>query len=1028
MRKHIFCRSKLSSSITAAIGATVILGSTFASMASAQELEEIQITGSRISRSTMETPTPVTTVNASELAAMAPGNLIDGMAQMPQFSANLTPDSVNGGQNAGGSNVNMRGAGTNRTLTLLNGRRFVPSNRFGTVDVALFPEDLVKSVETVTGGASASYGTDAVAGVVNFLLDTDYEGIKTHFQAGSTERRDGENYEMSISGGHEFDNGIHVLGSFSRYRISAIDTREALEKRDYIKNYARVTNPDANGPTEVILPWVRPTNFSGTGVLYDDRTFGRKEFNTDGTFTTLPFNGQGVLTTGCQCFSDVANGYGVNADPNLNSGYKRDTGFLFADYDLGADTNVYAQYVWGENRASDRRESISLLSGWVGRIYAENAFLRPEVKQLLADNKLNFASYGFFPPNIPSTPLGESVQDTLNTVDQYTLGLKHDFSIGFLQDWTLDAYIQKGENIQDFITINGVRVDRMPIALDAVADPVTGQPICRVNLPQYTVPVSQGGNGGVFADCRPINTFGGVQNISKQAADWIMDRDDKIARQWTEQFFWEAVISGEVFEGFGAGAVDAAFGASYRKETFDQRTLDPSNEFPALPDGRLLSDLGLMPAGVRGLLTDTAGGPAGVRFVPAGYQGDANSSSVLFSSMRAFGGEYDVTEAFTEFNIPLISGMNLVENLETSLAARWADYSGSGEIWAWKAGLNWTINDEFRVRATSSRDVRAATLRERYDQTRGGINVRNPWANDLVFSAASLSGGNPNVNPEKADTITAGVVYQPQWLDGLSVSVDWYNMDVNGALAQLSAQNIVDGCRGGDLSLCQYVITPNGAVTNPTSNDPRQIDRVESLFINLQNQTINGIDVEMRYSTDLSLLGGDESLSWRFLYSWLGENSIQTPGGVKDDRAGSNGFYENKVTTSLTYRKDNYNAFLQARWIDGAVLDRTRVESSTKVPASARGNNLILALCNGGTTVCSINDNTMPSITYVDARFAASYGEDENLEVFMNVNNMLDRDPVLSPGTIGRTGVGVGVGGAYDILGRNYTIGMNYAF
>jgi iron complex outermembrane receptor protein len=217
-------------------------------------------------------------------------------------------------------------------------------------------------------------------------------------------------------------------------------------------------------------------------------------------------------------------------------------------------------------------------------------------------------------------------------------------------------------------------------------------------------------------------------------------------------------------------------------------------------------------------------------------------------------------------------------------------------------------------------------------------------------------------------------------------------------------------------------------VTNPTSNDPRQIDRVESLFINLQNQTINGVDVEMRYSTDLSLLGGDESLSWRFLYSWLGENSIQTPGGVKDDRAGSNGFYENKVTTSLTYRKDNYNAFLQARWIDGALLDRTRVESSTKVPASARGDNLVLALCNGGTTVCSINDNTMPSITYVDARIAASYGEDENLEVFMNINNMLDRDPVLSPGTIGRTGVGVGVGGAYDILGRNYTIGMNYAF
>lgn len=999
-------------------------------------VEEIQVTGSRLVRTTMETPTPVTTMDAAELAAMAPGNLIDGLVQMPQFYANLTPDGVNGGQNAGGSNVNMRGAGANRTLTLLNGRRVVSSNRFGTVDVSLFPEDLLRSVETVTGGASASYGTDAVAGVVNFILDTDFVGFKTHGQGGTNELGDGRTWEAGAAFGYEFENGLHVMGSLSAYDMAPMRSLESLMDRPYIRNYARVTNPDPNGPTEIIRPWVRPTNFSNTGVIVEPTrpTLNRLEFQPDGSVKPMAFSGVGTLNTGCLCYSDPANGYGSNSDPDLNSGYERENLFLYADYDLGENTNVYAQIVAAQNRASDRRESISLLStSWQGRIYPENAFLRPDVRQLITSAGAPFVTYGFFGLNRSDTPLGESVQDTKNSMEGYTVGLKHEFSSGFFEGWSLDAYAQTGENIQDFITLNGVRVDRLPIALDAVADPVSGQPICRVNLPQFTVPVAQGGNGGAFRDCAPINTFGGVQNISKAAADFIMDRNNKVARQWTEQKVFEIVMAGELFEGIGAGPFDAAFGVSYRDEQFDQRTLNADDEFPATTDGRLLSSLGLNPAGLRGIVEQTAGGPAGLRFVPSGYRGDANSSSVLFSSMREFGGGFDVKEAFGEVNVPLLTGVPFAETVETSWATRWADYEGSGEIWAWKVGLNWTINDEVRVRATRSRDVRAASLRERYDQTRGGINVRNPWDRDNVVSGASLSGGNPNVSPEEADTITAGIVYQPSWLEGFSASVDWYDIDVAGALATLTAQQIVDGCRGGDLGLCQYVYMPNGqSITNPTSNDFRVIDRVESIFINLQSQRINGIDSELRYATDLDLFGsGTERLSWRFLYSFLGENSNQTPGGVRDDRAGSiggGGFPEHKVTTSVTYTYDNYSAFVQARWIDGGLLDRTRVESSKAVPVSLRPANSILATCTGGTTICSLDDNSVPSITYLDARLSGKFGEDDNLEVFMNINNLLDRDPNITPGTIGRTGVGVGISGLYDVMGRNYTLGVNYEF
>jgi outer membrane receptor protein involved in Fe transport len=994
--------------------------------------EEIQVTGSRIARTTMETPTPVTTIEGAELQAMSPGNLISGLAQLPQFYNNQTPDQSNGGQNSGGSNINLRGAGANRTLVLLDGRRVVPSNRFGTVDVALFPTTLLRSVETVTGGASASYGTDAVAGVVNFLLDTNYEGLKTQAQGGLTELGDGGTWQAGLTFGKQFDDGFHIMGSVELFKQQPIWSKESLMDRDFINMSARVTNPDVTGPTNIIRPHVRPTNFSNTGVIIANNipALNRMEFQPDGSVKRMPFNGVGTMTTECLCYADPANGYGVNSDSDILAGYERQNVFLYADQDFGANTNVYAQMIYGRNLTADRRESISLLSGWEGRIYADNAYLRPEVSQLMTSNGAQFTGYGFFPLNVVDTPLGESRQDTKNQTFSLTVGMNHDFTSGFLDGWNLKTYFQKGENIQDFLTLNGVRVDRLPLAMDAVRDPATGQTVCRVNLPQFTGPVSAGGNGGYFKDCVPLNTFGGVQNISQAAADYIMDRDNKDARQWTKQDSFELVLSGELAEGW-AGPIDSAVGVSYRKEKFDQRTLDPSDEFPALVDGTLMSSLGLVPVGYRGVVPQgTPGGIAGLRHVPAGYLGDANSSSVLFSSLRAFGGSYDVKEAFAEFNVPLLRDLPLMDSLDSSWAARWADYEGSGNIWAWKMGLNWTVNDEIRVRATGSRDVRAGSLRERFDQTRGGINVRNPWDNDNLVSAASLAGGNPNVNPEKADTLTAGIVYQPSWFEGFQTSLDWYDIDVSDAIAQVGSQDIVTGCRNGDMTLCQYVITPNGSVTDPTSNAFRQIDRVESLFINLANQRINGADWEMRYRTDVSWFGGDqaETFSWRFLYSYLGENSRQNPGAVRDDSAGSGQLSKNKVTTSINYSYGTFSTFLQARWIDGTLLDRTYLESDKAVPASAKPAGSILALCRGGTVVCTIDDNSIPSVTYWDARLGKSFGENENLEVFFNINNLTDKKPPLSPGAIGRTGVGTGVGAQFDVLGRRYTLGVNYEF
>lgn len=1012
-------------------------------------VEEIQVTGTRISRTTMNTPTPVTVVTAEELQNVAPGNLIDGLNQLPQFYVNQSPEQVNGGQNSGGSNVNLRGAGNNRTLTLLNGRRIVPSNRFGTVDIGVFPEDLLRSVETVTGGASASYGTDAVAGVVNFLLDTEFEGFKARGQTGVTTYGDGESYEVGFAFGSDITERLHIIGSVSRYDQDNISDFDALRDRDYIQQLARVTNPDPNGPTEITRRFVSPTNFSNTGVIVQpgSPSLNRLVMQPDGSGVPMEFSGVGVLDGGCNCQAEPTQSWGVNADDEIQNAYERNNLFVHLDYDLGDSTNLYFQGIYADNSASDRRESISLLYGWQGRIYADNVFLDQGLADLIAAEGAEpdasgsgYVGYGYFPLNNPDTPLGDSRQETDNELYSTTFGFSTDFSGGGAFDgWSLEGYYQYGENVQDFITVNGVRVDRLQLAMDAIAHPDTGEPICRVNHPDFTGAIEDGGNGGVFSDCVPINTFGGVMNITPGAADYIMDRNNKTARQWTDQHVAELVLTGDLWQGFGAGPIGAAFGASWRKEELEQRTLDPSDEYPALVDGTLLSDIGLLPAGVRGIVPEGGGcaadfGVPGLRFVPNGYCGDNNSSSVLFSSLREIAGGYDVREVFGELNIPVLGGARFAETLELSTAARWADYSGSGDIWAWKLGLNWSINDQVRLRATRSRDVRAATLRERFDQTRGGINVRNPWNNNNTVNAASLSGGNPSVDPEEADTYTAGIVFQPSAVENLSMSLDWYSIDVEDAIAQLQSQNIVDGCYAGDMSLCQYVISGSSPVTDPTTTEPIGIDRVEALFINLNSQRIRGVDFEMSYTTDFDFLGGS-TLGWRFLASRLSENSIQTAGSPhRDDRAGQiggtgYGFPENRVTTNLTYMFGRYSLFLQARWIDGGLVDRTFLESDVPVPASMRPEGSNLALCNNGATICTIDDNSVPSTAYVDMRFAATLGQDEQLEVFANINNLLDREPVIAPGGIGRTGVGLGINtGLYDILGRRYTVGVNYTF
>jgi outer membrane receptor protein involved in Fe transport len=254
------------------------------------------------------------------------------------------------------------------------------------------------------------------------------------------------------------------------------------------------------------------------------------------------------------------------------------------------------------------------------------------------------------------------------------------------------------------------------------------------------------------------------------------------------------------------------------------------------------------------------------------------------------------------------------------------------------------------------------------------------------------------VNPEEADTTTAGVVFQPSRANNLSMSIDWYEIDVQDAIAQLMAQNVVNGCHGvpptpQDTSLCQYIIR------NPVN---QEITRVDSLFINLQRQLIEGVDFEVNY--------GIGPVDLRLFASRLMRNSIQTPGTTAvDDRAGDiggtgAGFPELKVTANVTYSRGPFALFVQERYLDGGMLDRTRVEGVT------------------------IDDNSIESTYYTDLGVKFTLQGGEGWELFANVNNLLDQEPRATAQILGRAGVNEFNPGLYDVLGRRFVLGARKDF
>jgi iron complex outermembrane receptor protein len=507
--------------------------------ASDAAVSEVVITGSRAIVNGAQAPTPVTVVSREQLTIAAPTGIADALNQLPVFRDSLKPSTAGSsgtGQNGNGGNfLNLRALGPSRTLTLLDGRRAVASNLFqGATDVNLFPQLLISGVDVVTGGASAAYGSDAVAGVVNFVLDTNFTGVKGEVQAGLSTYDDGGSYKVGLAGGRDFADGRgHVVVSAERSRINGITEPDG--RGFAAAGFGLIGNANSP-PSEIILPNVRNSNISEGGLI------------TSGPLKNMTFNPNGTLSPFVQgtdvTATAMSGGQGVAGRTNLTTALTTTNLFLQSHYDLNSHFTAYVEGEWAEVGTLFPTASAGVSNA---TIFNDNAFLSPAVKAQM--QAAGITSFAF---NRGGGDLGFVTVNTINDTYRTVVGVKGNFG----QTWKSDLYWEHSHGDVVLRTNNDPIDVNVYNAVDAVVNPANGQTVCRTTLTNPT-------NG-----CVPINLFG-VGAPSAAAAAYI--RGTSYANLTTVQDSVSFDVHGQPFSTW-AGPASVAAGAEYRKEQAHQIT------------------------------------------------------------------------------------------------------------------------------------------------------------------------------------------------------------------------------------------------------------------------------------------------------------------------------------------------------------------------------------------------------------------------------------------------------------------------
>jgi outer membrane receptor protein involved in Fe transport len=958
----------------------------------AQSLEEITVTGSRIKRTTdFDTANPTTVLDANYLQNLGIVNVGQAITQLPSNISNNTPTTTGNANFFTGSTIaNLRGLNPffgSRTLTLVNTRRFVPTNQGDGVDLNFIPSILIDRVDSVTGGASAAYGSGAIAGVQNIFLNTKLEGGRVDADYQQSMHSDAKDKHVGFAYGQGFagDRGHFVIGG----EYEDMDAVGCITARDFCaKNRGFFQNTSVPG-TYLAGENLRANQQSFTGVLNGVPSGPGTVFQANAAGNGVQNFALGLepYASAGSPFNVVPGGDGVPIyqRTNLRAPVERKlaTAVLrFALNDTGT-LNLTADASYGN--VETLNQTAALGSNFVG-VNPGNPFAAPV---LAAAGGLGFALV-----NKSWDQQADSFTRFTTRVRRASIGLDGRFGDS---SWSWDTYYQIGRTDREQLVHDNLHNNATSIALNVISDPVTGQPVCAAKANPAAFPLI---DPNLAAACVPVNIFG-TQPLTQAQHDFIFgDLDERL--DYTQQV-WALNASGSLSAGWGAGEIMGAVGLEHRREL--GHNLQPDQP----------------------------------QYIRTDY---------LIQYGEPFSGDVKVNEAYVEVNMPLLKDLPAVRRLGLDLAARESRYENHGlagttglkrnhNLTTWKASATWDIIDPVRLRATQSRDARAGNFRELYYGQiigAGGLFGYCGPAGSFQQDPCTWSlEGNPDVRPERSDTTTFGVVWSPSGaLDGLQASVDFFRIKIKDAIQQANVRNVIDGCQQrNEAENCalitpdipgdfQYHPDPSGAPQTGTG-----ITFVRALAFNGAQYSFRGLDISAIYRMNI----GSGNLTWRLLAENMMRQEFQNnpnlpPSQLVGQTGTSNSFLSDnqpqpKWTGSLTgsYNRGPLTVTGQMRFVGHGIMDYNNPDGSSPT-----------------TGLAILPRAEVPSyqVFSLSGMYAfENIGPLGQFQVYGVIDNVFDKQPPFASG-ITAFGLANNFGGTnatfFDTLGRMYRIGVRMNF
>ncbi|WP_129778168.1 TonB-dependent receptor plug domain-containing protein [Peristeroidobacter soli] len=958
------------------------------------ELEEVVVTGSKLLRPDASAPIPVTSVNSDDIDTSGATMISDYIRELPVFGINSGrvtevsgADSAKPLATAGTERLNLRDLGVDRTLVVVDGRRHVGSTAGSTaVDVGSIPTALIERVEISTGGASTAYGADAIAGVVNFIMKKNFEGVQIDTRYGDTDEGGGENKYMALTVGSNFADGRgNAVLSASYNSLGGITSnqREWMRKR-----YAFVGNPADTGPNDGIPAEVLATNGRLTNVVSDlSSVFGLLDGGNlvfdHGTIR--PFaNGVGAGD-----FLNVIGGDGIDMSKYLaiSTPMERKSMFASLNYQLTEKTTFFFE-------AKSYLTDTTVLStpmldaitypetGDLFLVYPDNPFLPQSamLDQLFTDN------FGLVTMSRSNGDFPQRYADIHRNLNRFVAGVEGE--TGF-RDWRFEVYGQYGRTSEEYREHNNRDPRRWQLATDPVTDVAgvtgvaPGSPVCRATL---NAALAGGPKDPDVVACRPADLFG-AGGISRDAYNYFLI--DLLTERSVEQMVGAASLNGTVFE-LPAGPVSFAAGLEYRQEKSE-----------TLPDS----------AQVTGQ-TYTGATPAVI-------------------------GKYDVSEAYIESRVPLLKDKPFAELLAIEGGFRTSDYSVTGGANSWRVGAEWAPVRDIRFRGMYAESVRAPNIGELFTPQSGTVAVPddpclaayvhqgpapdrrlanctadlarfgldpNTYALNpgfIGFSYGGIAGGNPKLKEEEGTSLTYGFVYTPRFIPEMTLSLDFYDIEIDGVITSPDPTSVVSGCYDNFDNIDNQYCALITRYPDPSSLGYGAIQTVVLTTRNLARLSTSGVDFQIDYR----LMLGPGALSARLIANYVDsyEEKPLADAVLSNELVGGPRNPEIRGGVQLGYNVNHLTLGYQLRYIGGVRF--TRVEVANPIETQ--------------------DPYTVGHETISDVHAAYDFGfAGHRYQFSLGVDNVFNTEP--PPGS--RTGRFTGGSPYYDPIGRFYYAGLRASF